>query len=365
MSTSSRKAKPAKSAKSIDVGKAGKAGKAETVGKGTGGMSVAGAAERPGSAVAPGPEEPTERSGLGGVDDLAGLAGGSLVLTPAEGRIAELRMAASDYVQRAIGCELDDSEESLAFVDHYISQVRSGGELRDEVLRLVAIALGVYLGEVTRTRLGGRWVALPPEPGALAPAPAREAGPHPDPLGETPILDSMDDPIGWRLQVAAVPLLVDPIGMALRALQPPGSRDPSEAGPASAATAPSGAAPGAGSQSAGQSSNDTEGTGGTGGTEGTAGPDGSEDPVGFATTPELTAPLRLALSRLPPVTFDYYYSLTGRFETLTYAAELLAELQQKAAASAGAAGPAVEAAPADADADADSDTDPDAASDSA
>lgn len=356
MSTSSRKAKPAKSAKSIDVGKAGKARNAETVDNGIGGMSVAGAAGRPGSAVAPGPDA-TGRSGLAGVDDLAGLTGGSLVLTPAEGRIAELRMAASDYVQRAIGCELDDSEESLAFVDHYISQVRSGGELRDEVLRLVAIALGVYLGEVTRTRLGGRWVALPPEPGALAAAPAKEAGPHPDPLGETPILDSMDDPIGWRLQVAAVPLLVDPIGMALRALQPPGSRDPSEAGLASAATTPSGAAPDAGSQSASQRPNDTEGT------EGTAGPDGSEDEVGFATTPELTVPLRFALSRLPPVTFDYYYSLTGRFETLTYAAELLAELQQKAAARAGAAGPAVEAAPADADAD--SDTDPEAASDSA
>ncbi len=203
-----------------------------------------------------------------------GLAAGPLVLTPAEGKIAELRMAAADYVQRAIGCELDDSEESLAFVDHYLDSVRHEGELRDEVVQLVAVAIGVYLGEVVRTKFGGRWVALPPAPAAPD---QREPEAGADPLGETPILDSIDEPIGWRLQLAAVPLLVDPIGMAQRALNPPSPDEAREV--------------------------DSD----------AAGPGDSEDPVGFATTPELTPPLRAALGRLPPVSYDYYYSLTGRF----------------------------------------------------
>jgi hypothetical protein len=227
-----------------------------------------------------------------------GLTDGQLVLTPAEGRVFELRQAAVDYVQRAIGCELDDSEESLAFVDHYLDRVRRGGELRDEVLQLVAVALGVYLGEVMRTKFGGRWVALPP-------APSASTG------GETPILDSIDEPVGWRLQLAAVPLLVDPIGMALRALRPPVSTGPTDAPPAFNAESEAEAERAAGEALGAQGE--------------------QEDPVGFATTPALTAPLRAALARLPPVAEDYYYSLTGRFETLTYVVELIAEMQHQEA----------------------------------
>lgn len=254
------------------------------------------------------------------------LASDQLVLTPAEGKIAELRMAAADYVQRAIGCELDDSEESLAFVDHYLDSIRHEGELRDEVVQLVAVAMGVYLGEVTRTKFGGRWVALPP-----APVPVTESRPDkaadPDPIGETPILDSIDDPVGWRLQLAAVPLLMDPIGMAQRALKHPS--------PDTAREVDSDATPGALGEP----------------------PADGEDPVGFATTPELTPPLRAALGRLPPVSYDYYYSLTGRFETLSYVVELIAELQE-AQRRAQAAGSGAEAED-DNDAD-DNDNDADA-----
>jgi hypothetical protein len=197
-------------------------------------------------------------------------------------------------VRRALGPELDsldDSEESLAFVDFYISRVRDGGKLSDEVLQLVGGALGVYLGEVARTKFGGRWVALPPEPVAQPAESSAEPAETAQPGGAgTPILDSIDDPAGWRLQLEAAPLLVDPIGMAKSALAwqaPPEALKDPETGDEPAA---------------------------------------EEDPVGFATTPELTAPLRAALARLPPVSMDYYYSLTGRFETLSYVVELLAEL---------------------------------------
>lgn len=236
---------------------------------------------------------------------LANPASEQLVLTPVEGKLAELRMAAADYVQRAIGCELDDSEESLAFVDHYLDSIRHEGELRDEVVQLVAVAIGVYLGEVTRTKFGGRWVALPPPPAPVSTSRSDKAA-EPDPLGETPILDSIDDPVGWRLQLAAVPLLMDPIGMAQRALKHPS--------PDAAREVDSDAAPGASAEPSAGELRDASANG--------------EDPVGFATTPELTPPLRAALGRLPPVSYDYYYSLTGRFETLSYVVELIAELQE-------------------------------------
>jgi hypothetical protein len=74
-----------------------------------------------------------------------------------------------------------------------------------------------------------------------------------------------------------------------------------------------------------------------------------EDPVGFATTPALTEPLRAALGRLPPVSIDYYFSLTGRFETLTYVVELLAEMTHQETVK--------NAPPANSDSDADSEAD--------
>lgn len=44
----------------------------------------------------------------------------------------------------------------------------------------------------------------------------------------------------------------------------------------------------------------------------------------------LYEPLQAALGRMAPVTGDYYYSLTGRFETLIYVADLLATLVEQA-----------------------------------
>jgi hypothetical protein len=46
----------------------------------------------------------------------------------------------------------------------------------------------------------------------------------------------------------------------------------------------------------------------------------------FTTRPEWMAPLAASLASAPPVDEDYFYSLTGRFETLERAAEVLAAL---------------------------------------
>ncbi|HZS35637.1 MAG TPA: hypothetical protein VFF06_02360, partial [Polyangia bacterium] len=73
--------------------------------------------------------------------------------------------ALRSYVARALGggVALDGSPTSLAFVDHYVEQtigqsVKTDKPVADEVLALVAPALGAYLGEVAIARFGGRWV---------------------------------------------------------------------------------------------------------------------------------------------------------------------------------------------------------------
>src|SRR5438552_18542314 len=87
-------------------------------------------------------------------------------------RIAEYALAAGDYVRQSLGVELDGSVESLAFVDHYVSKI---GQVSDEVLALVAAALGSYFGEVVIGRLGGAWAT------------------------------GGDDPAGWTVTLEAAP----------------------------------------------------------------------------------------------------------------------------------------------------------------
>ena len=77
----------------------------------------------------------------------------SIQLVPSD-QLAELRRAASDYVLRATSCALDGSEESLAYVDHYLERLRQDPPRRPEALRLVAFALGTYLGDLAIARLG-------------------------------------------------------------------------------------------------------------------------------------------------------------------------------------------------------------------
>jgi hypothetical protein len=202
--------------------------------------------------------------------------------------VAALREAAADYVSRATGFSLDGSEESLAIVDHYIERVREktgAAAVKPQVLRLVAAALGVYLGELCISRYGGSWTSAPEATSAGADADA----------------ESDDDDVlpGWRVALAAAPMVIDPLGMAAAALSP--HRD-----------------------------------------------DTADDDFGFRLLPahaDLYEPLHAALSRLAPVAADYYYSLTGRFETLGYVVDLVMELQHlRAAAAAAPSGDGPEAA---------------------
>jgi hypothetical protein len=156
--------------------------------------------------------------------------------------------AARKYVQRALGVELDDSEESLAYVDHYIAQTARAEALKPEVLALVAPALGAYLGQVAIQRFGGKW------------------------------LIEGTNPAEWQVELDPAPLTFYPIGMAAEALRG----------------------------------------------EEVDGYDAS-----FSTREDLMGPLLEALESTPPVDEAYYYSLTGRLETLAHALDILIELERR------------------------------------
>lgn len=156
--------------------------------------------------------------------------------------------AAREFVRRAISAELDGSDTSLAFVDHYLDKTRTP-DLKDEVLALIAPALGAYFGEVAIARFGGRWVIAPGS-----------------------------EPARWRVELEPAELGFFPIGMAAEAL----------------------------------AQGELEGY------------DGS-----FSTKPEWMEPLAEALAASPPVDEAYYYSLTGRLETLEHALQVLVELARR------------------------------------
>jgi hypothetical protein len=170
--------------------------------------------------------------------------------------------AARRYVERALSVPLDGSEESLAYVDHYVAQTVGSHEgerpLGPELLALVAPALGAYFGEVAIARYGGRWVIE----GA--------------------------DPVGWRVELGPAPsdagagsgpaLRFFPVGMAAEALR----------------------------------GGEVEGY-----------------DAGFTTREDLMGPLLQALEAAPPVDEAYYYSLTGRLETLGYALDLVTEIEHR------------------------------------
>jgi hypothetical protein len=154
--------------------------------------------------------------------------------------------AARDYVKRTIGVDLDGSETSLAYVDHYIEKTTKE-KLAPDVLRLVAPALGAYFGEVVIARFGGRWVAE-------------------------------GDPAGWRVELDVGGLKLHPVGMAAAAL----------------------------------AHDDLDGY-----------------DASFTGNPRFTEQLADALASAPPVDEAYFYSLTGRIETLAHAAEILSDLERQ------------------------------------
>lgn len=234
---------------------------------------------------------------------------GQELISPQPMRIAELCLAASEYVHRATGCELDESEESLAFVDYYLTSVTKSGALAPQVCRLVASALGTYLGELAIRKFGGRWLVLPTD----AAATTALRSPLPDDAAAA-ATEAAADPAKWRLELQASPVLFDPIGMAALALQMYAQF---------AADSPEDALAARAQRSTALKEGDDDAS------SDLAADDALNfaDDIGFFTTPELTEPLRAAMVRLPQVSADYYYSLTGRFETLSYVVDMLGELR--------------------------------------
>jgi hypothetical protein len=161
-------------------------------------------------------------------------------------QISDYVRAAVDFVKRAVGMDLDGSDESLAVLDHYVSQVPQD---KPDVVALVAPAVGAYFGEVLRRRFGGTW---------------RLEG----------------DPVQWRLELQEGAVAVAPVALAFTAIV-------------------SGEAEGL----------DTE----------------------LHVPAEHQQSLIEALARTAPVSEDYYYSLTGRFETIEHTLDLLAALRQRKA----------------------------------
>ena len=80
-------------------------------------------------------------------------------------RIRELSQAASDYVRRSVGVLPELEPASLAYVDHYLAQV---DQVQDDVLGLVASAVGTWFGELLAAQLGGRWRAVGDDPAGWA-----------------------------------------------------------------------------------------------------------------------------------------------------------------------------------------------------
>lgn len=70
-----------------------------------------------------------------------------------------------EQVRRALGVILDDSETSLAFVDHHLKTLRT--ERRDAILGLVAAGAGAYYGELVRRAAGGTWIGDDRDPRSL------------------------------------------------------------------------------------------------------------------------------------------------------------------------------------------------------
>jgi hypothetical protein len=107
-------------------------------------------------------------------------------MNDSEREIVELAAGCILAVERASGVQLDFTQDTLPFLDHYVTQVRDAA---GDVQGLVASMCGAYFGEVVRRGLG----------------PARWFFP-------------MDAPEDVRLEFEDVFLSFNPVGMALEAI---------------------------------------------------------------------------------------------------------------------------------------------------
>ena len=168
--------------------------------------------------------------------------------TPA--RVAEFALAAGEYVRHCLHVELDGSSESLAYLDHYVSQI---GGVSDPLLALTAAAVGAYFGEVAISRFGGSWRA-----------------------------DDVD-PAAWTITLEAAPVRFRPVAMAAEAIRKEELEDWDAA---------------------------------------------------IKVPSAWESAVAEALEAAGPVEAEYFYSLTGRIETIEHTVDVLTELRRREEARA-------------------------------
>jgi hypothetical protein len=74
--------------------------------------------------------------------------------------VHELAVSCVQFVQAAVGMELDFTHETLPILDHYARIARQEVAARPEAAPLLAQAMGAYFGQVLAAELTGFWRAV-------------------------------------------------------------------------------------------------------------------------------------------------------------------------------------------------------------
>lgn len=185
---------------------------------------------------------------------------------------ASLADSFREQVRRSLGVELSDESVALAFADHQLSAVRD--EDREPIVSLVAASAGAWFGELVRKEIGGTWIG------------------------------DGEDPRKLRLLLEPAFVHFSPVDLAYEAVFLGDVSDDDPRAPAGAVV------------------------------DGAFSLDPRPNPRGPAhpaeASPDLHDPtpdaawIEARLSELAPVERETYYSLTGRFETLTLILQMLA-----------------------------------------
>ena len=96
-------------------------------------------------------------------DEVAVESGAPAVDVSAPDQIVDLYGVCIEYVRRALGVELDFTDETLPVLDHYLSIARTDLEDRPQLAQVLYSALGAYFGELVRRRVNGYWVIPNPD----------------------------------------------------------------------------------------------------------------------------------------------------------------------------------------------------------
>ena len=107
--------------------------------------------------------DPESTQSSDGDDQEAVEPGAPAVDASAPDQIVELYGVCIEYVRRALGVELDFTDETLPVLDHYLSIARTDLADRPQLAQVLYSALGAYFGELVRRRVNGYWVIPNPD----------------------------------------------------------------------------------------------------------------------------------------------------------------------------------------------------------